>query len=179
MRVSGTDGGSLVLLDWFTSGRMAIGEEWCFTRYKSTNEVHIGTERVARDVLLLAQPSSSTSPPSPSATAPAAPPRTLRARTIADRLAPYACYATLLLFGPAAAPLAAHFQGAYDGLRQMQVRKGAPEGLLWSFSALAEGRGCIVRIAGTETDRVRAWLKEQLKGLEEVVGQDAYARAFV
>ena len=153
---------------------MAIGEEWCFTRYKSTNEVHIGTERVARDVLLLAQPDAAASPPGAATTT-----RTLRARTIADRLAPYACYATLLLFGPAAAPLAAHFRGAYDGLRQMQVRKGAPEGLLWSFSALADGRGCIVRVAGTETDSVRAWLKEQLRGLEEVVGQDAYARAFV
>ena len=164
---------------------MAIGEEWCFTRYKSTNEVHIGTERVARDVLLLAQPSSPTSPPgaapatTTTTTSPAAPPRTLRARTIADRLAPYACYATLLLVGPATAPLAAHFRGAYDGMRQMQVRKGAPEGLLWSLSALADGRGCIVRVAGTETDRVRAWLKEQLRGLEEVVGRDAYARAFV
>ena len=104
----GTDSGSLVLLDWLTSGRMAIGEEWCFTRYKSTNEVHIGTERVARDVLLLAQTGSSASPPS-CTSPPAAPPRTLRPRTIADRLAPYACYTIVLLFGPAATPLAAHF----------------------------------------------------------------------
>lgn len=157
---------------------MAIGEEWCFTRYRSINEVHIGTERVARDVLLLSQTDSPASS-SISTTSPSASPRTLRSRTIADRLAPYACYATLLLFGPATSPLAAHFRSVYDGIRLMQVRKGAPEDLLWSFSPLAEGRGCIVRVAGTETDRVRAWLKEQLRGLEEVVGRDAYARAFV
>ena len=164
---------------------MAIGEEWCFTRYRSINEVHIGTERVARDVLLLSQadpsPSPSvsatatTTPPSP----PPLPPRTLRPRTLADKLSPYACYATLLLFGPATSALTAHLASMYDGIRQMQVRSGSPEALLWSYSPLAEGRGCVVRVAGTETDKVKTWLKEQLRGLEEVVGRDAYARAFV
>jgi urease accessory protein len=175
---------------------MALGEEWCFTRYRSINEVHIGTERVARDVLLLSQASPSGSAfASASASAPAPttptttttttpspsspPPRTLRPRTIADKLAPYACYATLLLFGPATTALVAHFASVYDGIRQMQVRRGTPEALLWSFSPLAEGRGCIVRVAGTETDRVKTWLKGQLRGLEDVVGRDAYARAFV
>ena len=167
---------------------MAIGEEWCFTRYRSINEVHIGTERVARDVLLLSQVDSSfpatttttTTTAATTATSPSPPrPRTLRPRTLADKLAPYACYATLLLFGPATTALAAHLASVYDGIRQMQVRRASPEALLWSFSPLADGRGCIVRVAGTETDRVKAWLKEQLTGLEEVVGRDAYARAFV
>ena len=168
---------------------MAIGEEWCFDRYRSINEVHIGTERVARDVLLLSQDDSSVPAPSTvtpattttttTTTSPSLPPSTLRPRTLADKLSPYACYATLLLFGPATTALTAHFASAYDGIRQMQVRRGSPEALLWSFSPLAEGRGCIVRVAGTETDRVKAWLKEQLRGLEEVVGRDAYARAFV
>ena len=36
-----------------------------------------------------------------------------------------------------------------------------------------------MRVAGTETDRVGAWLKEQHRGFEEVVGRDAYARAFM
>jgi urease accessory protein len=172
---------------------MAIGEEWCFTRYRSINEVHIGTERVARDVLLLSQvqvdssedpattTTTSSSPPRPRPR-----PRTLRPRTLAEKLAPYACYATLLLFGPATTALAAHLARVYDGIRQMQVRSSnressssSPEALLWSFSPLANGRGCIVRVAGTETDRVKTWLKEQLRGLEEVVGKDAYTRAFV
>ena len=167
---------------------MAIGEEWSFTRYRSINEVHIGTERVARDVLLLSQADSSVPAPTAATTtatpvtttsSPSVPPPTLRPRTLADKLAPYACYATLLLFGPATTALTAHLASAYDGIRQMQVRRGSPEALLWSFSPLADGRGCIVRVAGTETDRVKAWLKEQLRGLEEVVGGDAYARAFV
>ncbi len=166
---------------------MAIGEEWCFIRYRSINEVHIGTERVTRDVLLLSQadPAPSVSATatatatSPSPPPPPPPTRTLRPRTLADKLSPYACYATLLLFGPATTALTAHLASVYDGIRQMQVRSGSPEALLWSFSPLAEGRGCIVRVAGTETDRVKTWLKEQLRGLEEVVGRDAYARAFV
>ena len=125
---------------------MAIGEEWCFTRYKSTNEVHIGTERVARDVLLLAQTGASASPPR-STISPAAPPCTLRPRTIADRLAPYACCTTLLLFGAATAPLAAHFRSVYDGIRQMQVRKCAPEAFCGVSACLEKDGGapCALR----------------------------------
>lgn len=178
---------------------MARGEEWCFTRYRSINEVHIGSERVARDVLLLSQQQPASSPfPTTTTTNnnnnndnnnnTTVPPRTrtLRPRTLADTLAPYACYATLLLAGPATAALAADLASAYDGIRQMQVRRGRgdlgdndPLLLLWSLSPLADGRGCIVRVAGVETDGVRAWLREHLRGLEAVIGRDAYARAFV
>jgi urease accessory protein len=205
---------------------MALGEEWCFTQYRSANEIHIGTERVVRDILLLARPSPSPSPPPPRTTStttstpttsttstlpstspsppppqaqPTQPARTLRRRTLPDMLAPYACYATLLLAGPATTALAAHFARLYDSAPpQMQVRT-APAGVLWSVSPLTgtgtgtrtgttaslDGRGrgrecgCVVRVAGTTTDGVREWLKEQLVPLEAVIGKDAYARAFV
>ena len=153
---------------------MAIGEEWCFIRYRSINEVHIGTERVARDVLLLSQADSS---PSVSATATAT-----TTTTTTHPLPTHSSRQTLtarmpLLFGPATTALTVHLASGCDGTRQMKVRIGSPEALLWSFSPLAEGRGCIVRVAGTETDRVNTWLKEQLRVLEEVVGRNAYARA--
>ncbi len=50
-----------VILDWFTSGRMARGEEWAFERYRSVNEIWIHGRRVARDVMLLESPKDSVS----------------------------------------------------------------------------------------------------------------------
>jgi len=36
-----------------------------------------------------------------------------------------------------------------------------------------------VRVAGKETEQVRLWLKEALRGLEDVLGDDVYCRAFL
>ncbi|KAF9015503.1 UreD urease accessory protein-domain-containing protein [Cyathus striatus] len=39
---------SLVLLDWITSGRKTLGEEWAFSRYYSVNEVFVGEQGLPR-----------------------------------------------------------------------------------------------------------------------------------
>jgi len=43
---------------------------------------------------------------------------------------------------------------------------------------LEDGEGCIVRVAATETDAVRQWLRDALRGLESQIGLDAYSKAF-
>lgn len=171
---------SLVLLDWFTSGRMARGEQWVFSRYKSTNEVwrvypspHLTTITstcLAKDVLLLEQPSVSAS--RSARTIPLLQPRSLK-----DKLAPYNCYATLLLFGPATRALSKSFAASYDAITQMQRRE--PPDLLWSYSPLADGDGSIVRLAAKETDQAKRWLKTALAALKDEIGSDAYGRAFM
>ncbi|KAJ3091457.1 hypothetical protein HK102_000482 [Quaeritorhiza haematococci] len=51
-RVAAT--GSLVLLDWFTSGRMSRGESWLFKRYRSENIVIVeGIGVVVKDAWVL------------------------------------------------------------------------------------------------------------------------------
>jgi len=35
-----------------------------------------------------------------------------------------------------------------------------------------------VRVAATETDAVRQWLRDALRGLESQIGLDAYSKAF-
>ena len=50
-------GGSLVLLDWITSGRMERGERWAFRRVTSTNTVHVAGQLRLRDALKLENPS--------------------------------------------------------------------------------------------------------------------------
>ncbi|KAF7320304.1 Ribosomal-L2-C domain-containing protein [Mycena kentingensis (nom. inval.)] len=71
------EGGSLVVLDWVTSGRKSRGEEWAFARYFSVNEIVLEGRRVAKDVLSLEGEGMDK----------------LRA-------APYGCYATVFLVGP-------------------------------------------------------------------------------
>ncbi|KAJ7092597.1 UreD-domain-containing protein [Mycena epipterygia] len=147
---------SLVALDWVTSGRKARGEDWAFARYYSANEIVVDGTRVAKDVMLLEHQAAG-------------------GRALADKLAPYACYATLLLYGP-------RVQGVIGALAEeygrIQVFKtGAPEGLLWSLSAFGDG-GAVVRVAGMEWEAVRRWLGSRLGLLEVVVGTDVYRRAF-
>lgn len=153
---------SLVLLDWFTSGRMARGEEWVFERYYSKNEILIDGKRVARDVMLLTQEQQS---------------GILPKRTLKERLAPYACYATLFLLGPLVQPIIQSLQASHRNISQRQ--RAEPEDLISSLSPLVEGDGVCVRVAGKETELVRQWLKLWLVGLESVVGVEAYSKAFV
>lgn len=46
-------GGSLVVLDWLSSGRRLRGERWAFRRYSSRLDVHIGGEHVLCESLRL------------------------------------------------------------------------------------------------------------------------------
>ncbi|KAF7793946.1 hypothetical protein EIP86_005069 [Pleurotus ostreatoroseus] len=156
---------STVLLDWVTAGRAALGEAWSFARYYSLNELFVGGRRVARDALLLEE----YDPPSHAMDG-------LRERTLADRLAPYACYATAILYGPHTDATRRALQGEFE--KDVVFRRSRPPELVWSFTALDGGKGGILRVAAVETESVRDWLKIRLKGLAEVVGQDVYKNAF-
>ena len=160
---------SLLLLDWFTSGRLARGESWAFERYRSSNEVFVAGKRIANDVLLLEQKPRGVDGAQQRGTG-----------GIATRMGPYACYCTLLIVGRPLAALLAHFQRLAHTTQQ--YRRTEPENLVWSFSELEQGTdmACgIVRCAGVETETVREWLAEHLEPLAPVVGSDIYRAAFV
>lgn len=156
------DSSSVALLDWVTSGRKSLGEEWVFSRYYSVNEVWVGGKRVARDVLLLEDTDKAV--------------ESLPKRTLADRLAPYSCYATLILYGPQVQGVIRDIKSEYASISVYKAR--APTHLIWSMSPISNGKGCVVRIAGKDTESVRQWLRNALKMLEAVVGIDVYRRAF-
>lgn len=151
------------MLDWFTSGRIARGEEWQFDRYRSVNEVRIGDRQVACDVLLLDQGEEGQD--------------SQTSRRLQNSLAPYSCYATIIMFGDATKSMAGSLLAQYKSLTQMQRK--TPETLLWSYSPLEDGDGCIVRVAATETESVRQWLRKALRSLELQIGPDAYSKAFL
>ncbi|KAI0721336.1 UreD-domain-containing protein [Cerioporus squamosus] len=155
---------SAVLLDWITSGRKSLGEEWLFSKYFSLNEVWIEDKRVAKDAMLLEERDvlSESGPLTP--------------RTLAESLAPYSCYATLIMYGPLLEDTMRHLTTAYGAITVF--KQHAPPPLLWSLSPICEGRGCVVRVAAQETEHVKNWIGSALKDLESVLGVDVYRRAF-
>ncbi|EIW86836.1 UreD-domain-containing protein [Coniophora puteana RWD-64-598 SS2] len=164
--------GSLAVLDWINCGRKSMGEEWAFTRYYSVNEVFVEGRRVARDVLLLEDPAERKSTPESASTDSAG----STSRTLKDQLQPYSCYAMLLLCGPLTKAVVSNLSSEYQKISIFQ--KAGPDRLLWSLSAVDNGRSHVVRVAGTETEDVKDWLRHHLSGLENVVGTDAYRKAF-
>jgi len=156
-------GASAVILDSFTSGRKSRGEEWEFSRYHTVNEVWVEGKRVARDAMLLEDDNGDN-------TDGILPPRSLKLR-----LAPYSCYATLLLFGPLIQATITFFIAEYSKISQM-YRSSHPD-FIWSLSTIEDG--LVVRAAGKETEAVQRWLREMLKDLRVLLGDDAYSKAFV
>lgn len=166
---------SIVLLDWVTSGRRSMGEDWDFLRYYSVNEVFVEGRRVARDVLLLDNPSLDTqiAPESCSSNTTSSSPL----RTLKDRLAPYSCYAMLLLYGPQTHGVVTDLQAKY---RTISIfKRAAPERFLWSLTPVDDGKGTVIRAAGVDTEDVKNWFREALRGLEVVVGIDEYRKVFL
>lgn len=188
---------SLVLLDWFTSGRLAVDgprdradvripELWHFYLYHSRNEVRVEGHVVARDRQQLEQ----------------ALPENLErgdVTPLARRCDPYTCYALLLLYGVECEALCAALTREHKAIQQPQplLRSGgtlgashvAPPSVLWSASPLHSGApvpgldrmaaaptppGLVVRLAGVSTDKVRAWLYEHLQGVRHLIGDDMY-----
>lgn len=165
-------GASAALLDWYTSGRRARGEEWAFARYYSANEVFVEGARSARDVVLL----EGSTPPGG-----VVQPQLLPRRTLADRMGPYACYATLLLYGPQLQGVVEELEDRMRAATVFQVRE--PSDVLWSLSPVRGGdagnEGRIVRVAGKETEDVKKWLSDALRGLVDVIGSEVYSKIFI
>ncbi|KAJ7357237.1 UreD urease accessory protein-domain-containing protein [Mycena albidolilacea] len=147
---------SLAVLDWVTSGRKSRGEEWVFSRYYSVNEIVVDGRRVAKDVMLLENEDEKEN-----------------TRTLASRLEPYGCYATLLLYGPQVQGVVSALTEEYGRIQVFKTNERP--GLLWSFSGFGDGGG-VVRIAGKETEEVRRWIGNALRPLEMVVGREIFQR---
>ncbi|KAI8980703.1 UreD-domain-containing protein [Trametes punicea] len=153
---------SAILLDWITSGRKSLGEEWVFSRYYSLNEVWVDGRRIARDATLLEERH--------------APDGTLCPRTLSETMAPYSCYANVIMYGELFQKTCLGLSTAYNAITVF--KQPAPPALVWSMSSICDGKGCIVRVAAKETEDVKVWLGQALSDLEGVLGVDVYRRAF-
>jgi hypothetical protein len=94
-------GGSLVLIDWFTSGRAGRGEEWAFSRLESTNRVTVGGRLILLDPLVL-DPTDG-------------------GGRLAGRMGGFGCYCLGVMVGPRA-------QGVVQSVMAQEGRKGFADG---------------------------------------------------
>jgi urease accessory protein len=140
---------SLVLVDWLTAGRAAMGESWRFARYASRNDVLIDGRRVAREAMRLDRDDGD----------------------LADAMITGHdhCLATVLLIGPACETAG---QAWHDELQQSPwpadtaIRAGSSR---WPW-------GVVVRLAGPRTSDVAALLKDKLAFLEPRLGRGVWDR---
>ncbi|KAF8846261.1 UreD-domain-containing protein [Paxillus ammoniavirescens] len=162
---------SLVLLDWITSGRKSLGEEWEFSRYYSVNEVFLDGRRITRDIMLLEDLSLQSQLPPGNTQLQGS------SRTLMERLKPYSCYAMLVLCGPLAQEVTTQLSREYQSISIFKTT--SPARLVWALSPVEEGRTYVVRVAGIDTEVVKSWLRDALRGFENVIGIDTYRKAFV
>lgn len=141
-------GGALVLVDWMSSGRHGSGERWLFHEYAATLDVRVEGTTVVHDALAL------------------------RARDgeLPPRLERFDVLATVLIVGTPvrdhAAGVAARVAGLPVGRRPPQLVAAAPVG----------GGGCLVRIAGTSFEATAALVRDYLRFLPCLLGDDPWAR---
>ena len=145
-------GASLVLLDWMSSGRLARGERWAFSRYLSRNDIVVDGRLLVRDALLLDD--------------------TFEPIDVPHRMGRFDCYATLFLIGPRAQP------GAAAILAEMNaapVRRNAD--LLASASPVGGG-GAVLRVLGPSPQMVGQFLRDRMAFAWEIAGEDLWSRKF-
>ncbi len=140
---------SLVLLDWFTSGRAARGERWEFNRFQSRNDVFVEGQRIFLDSLLLTPGDGSLIAP--------------------HRLGRFDCFATLLLVGRALHHAASHLIETVS--KEPVTRRAA---LIASASPVAGG--AVLRIASEQVETVGHELHHHLALLRDLLGDDPWAR---
>lgn len=148
-RVHVDPSGTLVLLDWFTAGRIAFGERWDFVRYASRNELVMQGRTVAMDALLL-DPEDGL-------------------LTDLARMGSFDCMATVLLAGP-------RLDGWCDRLvEQVQALPVEPDHPL-VIAASRTPWGALLRLAGHTTALVAQELKARLSFLGDLVGSSPWDR---
>jgi urease accessory protein len=141
---------SLILLDWFSSGRTARGERWAFNRFQNRNAVYQEAgELVFLESLLLGVDNEPVA--------------------AQHRGGRFNCFATLLLLGPAVSALATTVLAES---KQEPIRRQAP--LLASASSVRDG--VVLRLAGQVVEVVGRELYRHLAPLSTLLGDDPWAR---
>lgn len=165
-RVELDAGGSCVVLDWLTEGRVeGRSESWAFAAYRTRTLVAVAGEPLLVDAMELVAPAAA-------------------GPTVADRMAGVAAFATCVLVGPRLAlacatlkvrlsPLvAATFGRGADAPRGEQRLSVACSPLLRGQTASDDGEevGLLVRVASASVELAQEFLRDQLAVLEPELG---------
>ncbi|XVF46051.1 hypothetical protein PTKIN_Ptkin02bG0256800 [Pterospermum kingtungense] len=162
---------SLVIVDWFTSGRHERGEKWDFELYRSTNNIFAeGNQPVFLDTVLLEQASPA---------------------SIAECMHDYQVIAMVIIYGSKLKPFQDQVQENVKRMMSQQLHipsarlgrqaKTNSDHCLTRPDFIAscsvfgpKGTGVVVRIASTTTESVYRFLQHQLAGMEPLLGVSPY-----
>ena len=140
---------TLLAVDWVVSGRRAYGEHWAFDRYVSRFEVERAGRAVFYDHLRLSQTDG----------------------PVAERMRGFSAYAVAVVTGPMVGALADEILADVSG--RPADRRHDP---IVSAAPLARTGGVVLRMAGTSVERLGATLREILRPIVPLVGDDPWAR---
>jgi urease accessory protein len=151
-RIDMKPGASLVLIDWFTSGRHAAGERWAFENYDSRTDIFVEGRHVFRDALKLCREGG----PIDSA----------------HRTGGFNCFAYAVVLGRAFA------EPVKECVRQIERQPidADPHSPLIFAAGPLGGAGAVFRAAGAGSEVVRDWLIEQLAFVGGALGSDRWSR---
>jgi urease accessory protein len=150
-RIDLDDSGSLVFVDWLSSGRHAAGERWQFDRYDSRLVIQRGGRRIVHDALLLSPDHG----------------------RLADRMGRFEVLLVAIVTGPAFGSAAAAALARID--ERPLERRGRS---IVSASRIGGGKddGCLLRIAGTSVEETGSTLRALLGFVPSFLGDDPWAR---
>jgi urease accessory protein len=143
-------GGSLIFMDWLSSGRRARDERWQFDGYSSRVEIVQNGCTAILDALTL----------------------DAAAGDVGDRMGRFNVLCAIVLLGPLLAAPAAH---GLSRIAAMPLEKRA--GRLVAASPINRGSdGCLIRIAGVSFEAVASAAREHLRFVPSLLGDDPWAR---
>jgi urease accessory protein len=140
--------GSLVLVDWMTSGRHATGERWAFHHYSSRIDLRRAGRHILYDTLMLDDADG----------------------PIGERLGGFDVCLTAVVTGPLVADAAVSMVGALSAAAI--DRRSDFVAAAWM---LPDG-GALLRMNGSSVEHVGAALRERLSFLGDLLGDDPFNR---
>jgi urease accessory protein len=139
---------NVVVIDWMTSGRRAMGERWAFDRYDGRLELRREGRTILYDSIRLVQDDG----------------------PVAERMGRFNVWATVVLTGPLVAVAAANLISDIANLPVLQRSD-----LVLSAVRLGED-GALLRMAGLSTERVSAVIRQHLSFLAPHLGGELWSR---
>lgn len=144
-----TGDAALVLVDWVTCGRLAMGERWALQSYISRVEVFVDGRRVLLDALALSGMEDS--------------------ELLALRVGGFNCLATVVLIGPRIAA------DASELIARVQAEPLERRAVLLGVASPLRG-GAILRVGGPSVEAVGRYLQGKLRFLPSHLGDNPWAR---
>lgn len=139
---------SLVMVDWMTSGRHALGERWAFSRYESRFDIWRGSQRVWFDRLILEPGIDS----------------------VAARMGRWNVCLTAVISGPLVAGAAKELVAAVS-----DAPISRRDDLVIAAAELVDG-GALLRMAGTGVEAMAHAVRSRFAFLSPLVGDDLWSR---